>query len=199
MLSGFVSVKHWPISELGVPQMLEAGISTYLSHLSAKAHLKKKYSDKQAKTEGTICLFKNTSTINLFCHLLVRSKVNPKSAQASSPHKWGALFPAASSTHISWARDLSQLFGPSDVVHFKQGWPGTASGTLQTQAQMRTSGCTEMHAVIHPIPLEVLGPSVSFLLASMSPNNSSATLEKATRCIQGSLPKIRTTTDVDMH
>lgn len=121
--------------------MLEAGISTYLSHLSAKAHLKKKYSDKQAKTKGTICLFKNTSTINLFCHLLVRSKVNPKSAQASSPHKWGALFPAASSTHISWARDLSQLFGPSDVVHFKQGWPGTASGTLQTQAQMRISGC----------------------------------------------------------
>lgn len=143
MLPGFVSVKHWPISELGVPQMLEAGISTYLSHLSAKAHLKKKYPDRQAKTESTICLFKNTSTINLFCHLLVRSKVNPKSAQASSPHKWRGPF-SCSQQHTYFMGS-----GPQTALWLK--WHGTFQArlardslrhTANTQAQMRISGCT---------------------------------------------------------
>lgn len=114
-------------------------ISTHLSNFSATAHLKKKYSDKQAKSKSTICSFKNTSTINLFCNLLVRSKVNPKSAQASSPHERGALFPTASSTHLMGSRSKPALwlFGQSYMVHFGQGWPGDS---LRHTANPGTNG-----------------------------------------------------------
>lgn len=116
------------VSQTGETMSTQGRMSTYLRHLSAKAHTKHKCPDKQAETKSKIPMqFANVIIypINLFCHLLVRTKVNLKSKQATSPGGRGVLLSAGSTARAVDVLGISARFfwlsGQSTVVHLQQG------------------------------------------------------------------------------
>lgn len=109
------------------------------------------------------------------------------------------LFSLQPAAQVWWAQDSSQLFGQSEEGHLEQGWPGTASGTLQAQAQTGISGCT-VGCCYPPYSFRSFGPSCLYV-TSVSPNSSSAVLQpwKRPLGLPRIPPKIWTTTDEDTH